>query len=90
MKNSLKKRLWSCRKMDDGMNERGRGFVLTERGEFPPTDECVEIRFLCRSPSCETEVLITAEEIPIGKFSLYEILTGLPGVARDDKWRNQI
>jgi len=64
----------------------GGGFGLTERGDFPPTDECVEIRFPCRSPSCETEMLITAEKIPLGKCSLYEILAGLPGVARDDKW----
>jgi hypothetical protein len=44
----------------------GGGFGLTERGDFPPTDECVEIRFPCRSPSCETEVFITAEKSQSG------------------------
>jgi len=51
----------------------GNGVGLTERGDFPPTDECVEIMFPCRSPSCDTEVLITAKKIVIGEFSLYEI-----------------
>lgn len=52
---------------------KGVGFGLTERGDFQPTEECVEIIFPCRSPSCDTEVLITAEKLVIGKFSLYEI-----------------